>query len=72
MGIFAGRTYQHAKGSPENLKLMRLLDQQYTRTPFYGVRRMTFWLAKQGYGVNSGCGDCYDRWGWKRYIRNPG
>ncbi len=31
---------------------MRLLDEQYTRAPFYGVRRMAYWLAKQGYGVN--------------------
>ena len=26
--------------SAENLQLMRLLDEQYTRTPFYGVRRI--------------------------------
>ena len=32
---------------------MRLLDEQYTHTPFYGVRRMTAWLRSQGYGVNS-------------------
>lgn len=32
---------------------MRLLDEQYTRTPFYGVRRMTAWLRTQGYAVNS-------------------
>lgn len=31
---------------------MRRLDEQYTRTPFYGVRRMTHWLRQQGYGVN--------------------
>ncbi len=31
---------------------MRLLDEQYTRTPFYGVRRMTDWLQKQSYAVN--------------------
>jgi putative transposase len=31
---------------------MRLLDEQYTRTPFYGVRRMTYWLSAQGYRVN--------------------
>lgn len=31
---------------------MRLLDEQYTRTPFYGARRMTYWLGQQGYGVN--------------------
>ncbi len=31
---------------------MRLLDEQYTRTPFYGIRRMTAWLQTQGYQVN--------------------
>lgn len=31
---------------------MRLIDEQYTRTPFYGVRKVTRWLAKQGYAVN--------------------
>ncbi len=32
---------------------MRLLDEQYTRTPFYGVERMTAWLRTQGIEVNS-------------------
>lgn len=31
---------------------MRLIDQQYTDTPFYGVPRMTVWLQHQGYIVN--------------------
>ena len=31
---------------------MLLLDEQYTRTPFYGVLRMTAWLQRQGYAVN--------------------
>lgn len=31
---------------------MRLLDEQYTRTPFYGVERMTAWLRGQGYEIN--------------------
>lgn len=30
---------------------MRLLDEQYTRTPFYGSRKMTTWLHTQGYPV---------------------
>jgi len=34
------------------LILMRLIDEQYTRTPFYGVRRMTAWLKRQGHDVN--------------------
>src|SRR5579862_447332 len=36
----------------ENLVLLRLLDEQYTRTPFYGVPRMTAVLRGQGYTVN--------------------
>ena len=32
--------------------MLRLLDEQYTRTPFYGVRRMTAGLRRQGYEVN--------------------
>lgn len=31
---------------------MRLIDEQYTRTPFYGVPRMTAWLRRQGHRVN--------------------
>ena len=31
---------------------MRLLDEQYTRTPFYGVPRMTVWPKSLGYPVN--------------------
>jgi len=31
------------------MTLMRLLDEQYTRTPFYGVRRMTRWLHELEY-----------------------
>ena len=31
---------------------MRLIDAQYTRTPFYGSPRMTVWLKGQGHPVN--------------------
>jgi putative transposase len=31
---------------------MRLIDEQYTRTPFYGVPKMTAWLRRQGHKVN--------------------
>lgn len=44
--------YEPPPESEENLGLMRLLDEQYTRTPFYGSRRMTAWLQTQGYAVN--------------------
>ncbi|SCA62489.1 hypothetical protein SCG7086_AA_00650 [Chlamydiales bacterium SCGC AG-110-P3] len=36
-----------------NLLLMRLIDQQFTKGPCYGRRRMTVWLNNQGYSVNS-------------------
>jgi putative transposase len=32
---------------------MRLWDEQYTRTPFDGVLRMTAWLKQQGYEVKA-------------------
>ncbi len=38
--------------SEQDLAIMRLLDEQYTRTPFYGFRRMKLWLAEQGHIVN--------------------
>ncbi|HYT42109.1 MAG TPA: IS3 family transposase [Methylomirabilota bacterium] len=44
--------YEPAQESEENLQLMRLLDEQYTRLPFYGTRKMTAWLHTQGYEVN--------------------
>ena len=44
--------YQPAGESEENLMLMRLIDEEYTRGPFYGSRRMTVWLREQGYEVN--------------------
>lgn len=48
----SGLYYQAQAETVENLALMRLLDEQYTRCPFYGVRRMTAWLQSQGHGVN--------------------
>ena len=38
--------------SEQNLKDMRLIDEQYLRTPFYGSRQMTRWLLRQGHPVN--------------------
>jgi putative transposase len=35
-----------------NEQLMRMMDEQYTQTPFYGVERMTAWLCRQGHQVN--------------------
>lgn len=43
--------YRPAGESPLNLELMRLIDEIYTRNPFYGVPRITWSLKKQGYRV---------------------
>jgi len=43
--------YEPVPESEENLVLMRMLDEQYTRTPFYGARKMAAWLDTQGYPV---------------------
>lgn len=44
--------YQAATETEENLYFMRLLDEQYTRTPCYGVLRMTAYLHSLGHAVN--------------------
>jgi putative transposase len=48
----SGLYYERLGESDENLALMRLLDEQYTRTPFYGSRKMVEWLGTQGFNVN--------------------
>jgi putative transposase len=42
--------YEAALETKANLALMRRIDEQYLRTPFYGSRRMTAWL-RRGCGV---------------------
>jgi len=44
--------YQPVEPSDEELKLLRLLDEQALKTPFYGSRRMVAYLAQQGHQVN--------------------
>ena len=44
--------YVEARGpSPLNLELMRLIDEQFLQTPFFGSRQMTRWLRRQGHRV---------------------
>jgi len=45
--------YRPVPLDPYDDLLMRLLDEQYTRTPFYGVTRMTDWLRSQGHAVGT-------------------
>ena len=48
----SGLYYEPVGESEENLLRMRLLDEQYTRTPFYGSRKMTEWLETVEHPVN--------------------
>jgi putative transposase len=53
LGLSRSGLYYQARGESDyNVQLMNLLDEQYTRTPFYGIRRMRAWLATQGHMVN--------------------
>lgn len=55
LGLSRGAFYYTPAGpGEEDMILMRLLDEEFTRHPFYGVRRMTLWLRGQGWAV--GCG----------------
>ena len=44
--------YEPVGESAENLHYLRLIDEQYLRTPFYGSRRMRVCLQDQGYAIN--------------------
>jgi len=44
--------YEPAKETIENLRLMRRIDEQYLKTPFFGSRRMAIVLAEEGEEVN--------------------
>lgn len=53
LGISRSSYYYHPiEETSENLELMRLLDEQYLHTPFYGVLRMKEYLNGLGYHVN--------------------
>ena len=41
-----------ARASEEDLTLLRFIDEEFTRHPFYGSRRMKAYLRGQGYPIN--------------------
>ena len=43
--------YQPAGEPPLNLELMRLIDETFLETPWYGSRQMARHLRRRGYGV---------------------
>jgi putative transposase len=49
----SGLYYAPVVESEENLQLMRLMDEQYLKTPFYGRLKLTAWLRGQQYDINA-------------------
>jgi putative transposase len=43
---------QPAPVDEEDLRLLALIDEEYTRRPFYGSRRMVVFLGERGHAVN--------------------
>ena len=55
LGMNRSSPYCKPRGKSDvnlNLKLMRLIDEQYTRMPYCSSPRMTAWLCRQEYNMN--------------------
>ena len=52
LGIARSRVYYKPRVDPYSLELMHVVDEQYTKTPFYGSRRIREILKRKGYFVN--------------------
>ena len=52
LGIARSTAYYQPRVDPYSLELMHLIDDEYTKTPFYGSRRMRETLRRKGYFVN--------------------
>ncbi|MCD6318018.1 transposase, partial [Candidatus Aerophobetes bacterium] len=52
LGIARSTVYYKPVVDEYNLKLMHLIDEKFSKTPFYGSRRMKEALKRQGYKVN--------------------
>ena len=48
----SGIYYMPSSEREENLLIMRILDEQYLKTPFYGVERLREFLLRKDYKVN--------------------
>jgi putative transposase len=44
--------YKPCRDTQYNEQLMKLIDEQYIETPFYGIDKMTEWLHRMGHHVN--------------------
>lgn len=68
----SGLYYQPVPENAENLAMMRLMDEQYYKTPFYGIRKLTEWLQNMDYAVNhKRVRRLMKLMGWKTLYREP-
>ena len=68
----SGLYYQPVPESEENLKILRLMDEQYLKTPFYGKRRLCEWLKTLEFIVNpKRVRRLMDLMHWKTIYRKP-
>ena len=52
LGVARSTVYYEPVVDTYTLELMRLIDEEYTKTPFYGSRKITAVLRRKGYKVN--------------------
>jgi len=52
LGIARSSVYYEPVVDASSLELMRLIDEEYTKAPFYGSRKITAVLRRKGYEVN--------------------
>lgn len=68
----SGLYYKPVGESANNLHLMRLMDEQYLHTPFYGIRRLREWFLSKGEIVNrKRIKRLMELMGWKTLYRRP-
>ena len=68
----SGLYYSPAPESEENLQILRMMDEQYLRTPFYGIRRLTEWLREKGFKINrKRVKRLMELMGWQTLYRKP-
>jgi putative transposase len=52
LGISRSSIYYQPVIDPYDFLLMKRIDEQFTRMPFYGSRKMTAFLRREGHPVN--------------------
>lgn len=68
----SGLYYKPRPEREENLLIMRMLDEQYFKTPFYGCPKLTEWLRGKGFVINPKRVDRLMKlMGWQTLYRKP-